>query len=324
MPIGETEALACLRVLVAVARVDGTVHHDERKSLSAALERLELPGGTTIASLLETDVDVDAELAKLASAEAREQVYRSAYFMAHADGEYDPKEAELLAKIERATGPSADVKASLERLFPDEARDSVSQERRSFVLQPIEDPVERASAIERRVFRYACLATALGAFPIPGLAIATDLAVVALQLKMIRDVGAYHGNRVDRAAAKSLLYGVGLGTGARLAIANLAKLVPGWGSVVGATSSFVSTYALGKVIASYFEGDVAASKKGADSLRQRFLATEAEARSVYADKADVIIQSQRADQLALARLTQARNAGDLTQDEFESKVAALV
>lgn len=320
MPIGETEALACLRVLVAVARVDGTVHHDERKSLSAALESLALPEGTTIASLLETDVDVDAELARLASDEAREQVYRSAYFMAHADGEYDPKEAELLAKIERATGPSADVKASLERLFPaaDEAPAS------SFVIHPIEDPAERASAIEGRVFRYACLATALGAFPIPGLAIATDLAVVALQLKMIRDVGAYHGNRVDRASAKSLLYGVGLGTGARLAIANLAKLVPGWGSIVGATSSFVSTYALGKVIASYFEGGVASSRKGADTLRQRFLATEAEARSVYADKADVIIQSQRADQLALTRLTQARNAGDLTQDEFESKVAALV
>ena len=34
--IAEKEALACLRILVAIARADGTVHNDERKSLAAA------------------------------------------------------------------------------------------------------------------------------------------------------------------------------------------------------------------------------------------------------------------------------------------------
>ena len=37
MAIAENEAQAFLRVLVAVARVDGEIHHDERKSLAAAL-----------------------------------------------------------------------------------------------------------------------------------------------------------------------------------------------------------------------------------------------------------------------------------------------
>ena len=321
MSIAESEAQAFLRILVAVARVDGTVHHDERKSLAAALESLELPGGIAIDALLAADVDVDVELAKLVSEEAREQVYRSAFFMAHADGEYDPKEAALLARIATATGVNEDVKSALERLFPPEEEAPVS----SFGAAPITDPAERDAAVQSRVFKCSCLAAGLGAFPVPGLAIATDLAVVALQLKMIRDVGAYHGHRVDRAAARSLLVGVGLGTGARLAVANLAKLLPGWGSVVGATSSFVSTYALGTVMGSFF----ASGKKGAanlspDVLRARFVATEAEARAIYADQADVIIQSQRSSRSELEALAFQLRAGSISQHEFDSKVAALL
>ena len=319
MSIAEAEAQAFLRILVAVARVDGSVHHDERKSLAAALESLELPGGIAIDELLAADVDVDAELAKLETPEAREQVYRSAFFMAHADGQYDPKEAVLLAKIAKATNVSDEVKSSLERLFPPDEDAPVS----SFGAAPISDPEEREVAVQTRIFRCSALAAALGAFPIPGVAIATDLAVVALQLKMIRDVGAYYGHRVDRAAAKSLLFGVGLGTGARLAVANLAKLLPGWGSVVGATSSFVSTYALGKVMSSFF----ASGKKeapAADVLRARFIATEAEARAIYADREDVIIQSQRSNRAELEALAFRLRAGTISQHEFDSKVAALL
>lgn len=319
MSIAESEAQAFLRILVAVARVDGTVHHDERKSLAAALESLELPGGIGIDALLAADVDLDEELGKLVTEEAREQVYRSAFFMAHADGQYDPKEAVLLAKIATSMNVSDDVKSALERLFPPEEEAPVS----SFGAAPITDPAERDAAVQSRVFKCSVLAAGLGAFPIPGLAIATDLAVVALQLKMIRDVGAYYGHRVDRAAAKSLLLGVGLGTGARLAVANLAKLLPGWGSVVGATSSFVSTYALGKVMSSFF----ASGKQEApapDALRARFVATEAEARKIYADQADVIIQSQRSNRSELEALAFQLRAGSLSQHDFDSKVAALL
>ncbi len=42
MTIRETEAVASLKILAAVARADGSVHNDERRSLAAALEVLEL------------------------------------------------------------------------------------------------------------------------------------------------------------------------------------------------------------------------------------------------------------------------------------------
>ncbi len=78
MSIAENEALASLKILVAIARADGTVHNDERRSLAAALESLELPGGTTVDRLLADPVDVAAELRKITSPEGRDQIYRSA------------------------------------------------------------------------------------------------------------------------------------------------------------------------------------------------------------------------------------------------------
>ncbi len=318
MFISENEALAGLRILVAVARADGTVHSDERKSLAAALESLELPGGNTVDRLLAEEVDLDKELAELKSEAARDQIYRSAWFMAYADGRCSREEEAVLERIATVTAPAPETRASLERVFVERA----SGGGRGLVtsITPIADATERSVEVTRWRLRYSILAAALGAFPVPGLAIATDLAVIALQLKMIRDVAALWGHDLDRTAAKSILYGLGLGTGARLAIANLAKLLPAWGSIVGATSSFVSTYALGKVIEQMFR---AGQTSISDDARKDFRSAEAEARAVYEDQKDVIIASQRDHQLALDGLTSDLNAGKITRDEFDARVSAL-
>ena len=318
MSIAENEALASLRILVAMARADGTVHNDERKSLAAALESLELPGGMTVEKLLSEEVDVDAQLGELASADAREQIYRSAFFMAYADGACTKEESDLLEKIAAVTKPAPEQRAALERMFVGRATGGEAP----LDIVRIDDPAQRKDEVKKRVLRYAVLTAALGAFPIPGLAIATDLAVVAVQLKMIRDVGGLWGHVVDRPAAKSILYGVGLGTGARLAVNNLAKLLPGWGSVIGATTSFASTYALGAVIEKVF---ASGQKEVADpsALRAQFKKAEEEAKSVYADQKDVIIQSQRANQATLDALTADLKAGKITQDDFDARVTEL-
>ena len=319
MSIAENEALASLRILVAVARADGTVHNDERKSLAAALESLELPGGMSVEKLLAEEVDIDAQLRELTSADAREQVYRSAYFMAYADGTCTKEERALLDRIASVTEPSEEQRLSLERMLVGRARGGDAP----LAIVRIDDPTRRAEEVKKRVLRHSVLSAALGAFPIPGLAIATDLAVIAVQLKMIRDIGGVWGHVVDRQAAKSILYGVGLGTGARLAVNNLAKLLPGWGSVIGATTSFASTYALGAVTEKVFapgQKDVV----DPDALRAQFKKAEDEAKAVYADQKDVIIQSQRANQAALDMLTTDLKAGKITQDEFDTRIAELV
>ena len=119
MTIQENEAIASLKILAAVARADGTVHNDERRSLAAAIESLELETPLAIDELLGTDarIDVSAQLAHLQSPEAREQIYRSAFFMAYADGTCTDDEQAILDLVAAETGVTPEARTSLERLF---------------------------------------------------------------------------------------------------------------------------------------------------------------------------------------------------------------
>jgi uncharacterized protein (DUF697 family)/uncharacterized tellurite resistance protein B-like protein len=319
MTIQETEAVASLKILAAVARADGTVHNDERKSLAAALESLELDKPIAVDELLGTDegIDVSAELARLQSPESREQIYRSAFFMAYADGSCTKEEQAILDLVAAETGVTPEARASLERLFVPAA------ERTSLLpvkARAIEDAAARAAHVKRETLKYAALTAVLGAFPIPGLAIATDLGVIALQVKMVRDIAQYWGHSLDREAAKSMLYGMGLGTGARLAVNNLAKLLPGWGSAVGATTSFASTYALGKVIDKFF---AAGAKGNLAALKSEFKSAEKEGKATYAEHKDEVAAQGEAAKTTLAALTADLNAGTITQAEMELRLAEM-
>lgn len=316
--IAEKEALACLRILVAIARADGRIHDDERRSLSAALESLELPGGVTVDSLLAEKPDVDEQLALIDSDDAREQLYRSAYFMAHADGACTKEEQAILDRIAEVTGAD---RSSLAGLFVGIGGGGDDGVRGSILDVPaaIPDPTARASKITTHVLKYAAVSAVLGAFPIPGLAIATDLAVIALQLKMVRDIGGFFGQAVDAKKARSILYSLGLGTGARLAVSNLAKFVPGWGSVFGAATAFASTYALGKIIDKFF----ASGGDEIEALKDEFESAKKEGEKVYAQQKDAIVESQRSVQPALDALAADLKAGKISQAEFDAKVAAL-
>ncbi|MDB4938776.1 MAG: GTPase protein [Labilithrix sp.] len=319
MTIRDIEAVASLKILAAVARADGTVHNDERKSLAAALESLDLEKPIPVDELLGTDkgIDVLAELRRLESPESREQIYRSAFFMAYADGACTKEEQALLDLVAAETGVTAEQRAALERLFvPSAQRTSLLPTK----ARTIDDSTERAAHVSKEILKYAALTAVLGAFPIPGLAIATDLGVVALQVKMVRDIGQYWGHPMDRNAAKSMLYGMGLGTGARLAVNNLAKLLPGWGSAVGATTSFASTYALGKVIEKYFAAD---AKGDLASLKDDFKAAEKEGKATYAEHEDEVAEKAVASKATLAKLTAELNAGKITQAELEQKLSDM-
>ena len=116
MAIGEDEAVACLKVLILLAEADGVVDDGERKSLTGAALGFEIPESVDVL-LADESIDFAAELAKVTSAEGREQLYRSAYFMAHADGTYSDEEKAFIAKIAAVTKPSAGLQASLESTF---------------------------------------------------------------------------------------------------------------------------------------------------------------------------------------------------------------
>jgi tellurite resistance protein len=99
MSISETESLATLELLVAIARADGTVEPAERDALEAAFAGASLPSGLTLAQLLEAPTDVDAILRRVTTPEARERAFEAAFTLAKADGECAPSEQAILLTL---------------------------------------------------------------------------------------------------------------------------------------------------------------------------------------------------------------------------------
>lgn len=307
------EGIACMRALVAVAKADGKITAEERAALEASLAML--PAGTDLQSLLDEKIDLDQVLAQITSPAAREQLWQSAFSMVHADGAATAEEQALVDKI-RTTFHIDEATASTTKRLLDEAKDTLLPSN----IDPIADPAKRQKEIDQDVLKYSVFSAVLGAFPVPGLAIATDLAIVALQVKLVRDIGQYWGHKVDQQAAKTLLGGLGLGTGARIAVANLAKLVPVWGSAFGATSAFATTWALGKIANRYFEGG---QKADIASLKGELKTMEKAGKEAYATQKDAIARKRDEAAAVLQALNEKRKAGTITQTEYERQVATL-
>ncbi|MCX7806009.1 MAG: TerB family tellurite resistance protein [Planctomycetota bacterium] len=315
MPVTEREAVACLKIVVAMAKADGKLEEAEKRALEEAIKDLKIAGVPNVENLLEEQVNLDAEVSVLASRDARMLAYESACSMAMADGECSQEEQRLLDRLKKDLKIS-DRNASILTRVINEARDTVLPSN----IQPISDPEKRAKEIKEDVLKYSVLSAVLGAFPVPGLAVVTDMAVVGLQVKMVRDVGQYYGHKVDKAAAKSLLGALGLGTGARIAVSNLCKFVPVWGSAVGAAASFASTWALGRIADRYFAGG---AKEDPAKLREEFKKAEQEGKSVYEQNKALVEEKRKAARTKIEALNKDLKAGKITPEEYEKKIAEL-
>ena len=313
--LAEKEALASLRVLVCVAKADGELTAEKRMTLENGLTGLEMTATLHPKSVLDEVIDLDAQLRLFTTPEARESLYQSALCMVHVAGVCTPAEQKILDHI-RTTLQISDEKASLARRIFDEAKDTVLPSS----IQPVNDPVRRATEVKSDITKYSALSGALGTFPVPGVAIATDLAVVGMQVKLVRDIGQRWGHKVDKQAAVSLLGGLGLGTGARIAVSNLAKLVPVWGSVVGAAASFASTWALGKVADKYFESGMKADRA---TMKSDFEAAQAEGRKAYDAHKELVESKRKLSETTLQTLGVDVKAGKITQKEYSARIEQL-
>jgi uncharacterized protein (DUF697 family) len=315
MAFTEQEAIASFRMLVCIAHADGKIHEEERASLEWALRSIELPKGVTLENLLNEETNVDAQLKLIKGPEAQEACYTSAYAMAHADGHCSPEEKKIIDHI-KATYRLPDEKTSLVGRLFSEAKDTVLPSN----IKPISDPTRRAAEIKEDTLKYSILSGVMGAFPVPGLSIVLDLAVVGIQIKLVRDIGQYYGHQIDKAAAKSLLLGAGVGAGARIAVTNIAKFVPVFGSAVGAAASFGSTYAVGKMAVSYFENGC---KADMETLKKAFKEAQKEGSEQYKKNKDVVASKQKEQKAMLEKLSSDRKAGKITPEEFERKLTEL-
>jgi uncharacterized protein (DUF697 family)/tellurite resistance protein len=314
MPISRDESIASLRLLVCMAKADGVLHDEERPVLEEAFGELELPTGVTLEWLLGETADVDAVLGQLHSAEARDHAYAAVYSLACADGDCSAPERELLLHIRDALEIGETQDAHLARLFlPRHQLPPPS-------VTPTLDAMARVTEARSATRKCAIVSALLGAFPFPGISIATDLMIVGLQVGLARDIGTLWGHQLDYAQTKGILAGFGVGTGARIAVSNLLKVFPGWGSAFGAASAYAASHAVGRVMQGYFEAG-----GGLDSaeLARRFKQAKAEGKQAYAEDAETIERHERERGEELGALQRRLAAGEIDRAAFEHEAAKL-
>ena len=312
MALSEHEALASLKILIAMARADGVMHDKERTVLESALVDVELPDGASVKELLDTPPDLEGAVAALASEEAREHAYGAAFALARADGQVAGSERNLLDRLRRDLRISDAAHGRLEKLFADLDADDAPPS------QPVVDQKARDLAIVSETRKCAIFCAVLGAFPVPGVAIATDLAAAGLQVGLARQIAQLYGRDFDRNAARSLLGRFGIGTGARIAVTNLLKVFPGWGSAAGAVAGYASTYAVGHTMREYFEGR---GELDIDSLRDAFKKANKAGRVAYAEDRQEVEEKLRENQARLEKLQDRLVKGEITGSEFRKAVA---
>jgi len=186
-------------------------------------------------------------------------------------------------------------------------------------IETIADKKRREAAVSQDVVKYAVLSSVLALNPIPFVAgVTTDILIIALQVKMVRDIGQYFGHRVDKAAAKSLMAGLGLGTGFYIGTSNLLKLFVGIGSVWAAGAAFATTWALGEIAFAYFD---AGAREDFERFKEQFNAARQRGKTVFLQHKDHIEQAHREKADALSELGNDFKDGNVDVEKVHDRIA---
>ncbi|MEZ4321219.1 MAG: hypothetical protein R3F61_27335 [Myxococcota bacterium] len=279
----DEKTLAGFRILVAIAKADGRISPEELDALHDSFG----PHKALVERLIAEDVDVDRQIALLGDEETRARVYRSGFALAHVDDHMAHDEVNILERV----WPEHEEDSLVEEVL-EEVKDTLLPSN----IMPIADPARRQDEIEHDTLKYSIISAIVGATPIPGVAIIADAAVIAIQVKLVRDIGQYWGHTIDGPAAKSLLGTAAGGLGVRVAVNNLMRFVPGWGSAFSAATSFASTYAIARVANAYFAGDKALDD---NAMRDLFKKAKAEGEGVYSQRKHEVdaLKDRHGDQL---------------------------
>jgi uncharacterized protein (DUF697 family) len=302
----DRKSLASFRVLVGVARADGKLEESEIAALKSALgDRADL-----LDALLHENVDLDHEIGLLSDDE-RDRVYQSAFALAHADRRASTFEVALLRKI----SPNRGEDSLLGQVFG-ETLDTLVPGR----IQAEADPAKRDAEITEDIVKYSVLAAVAGAVPVPGVAIVADVAVIALQGKMVSDIGEYFGHKMDGPAVRAFLTSVAGSVLMRIAANNLARFVPGFGSAFGAATSFVTTFAIGRVAQQYFTGG---GEIDETALRSLYEAAKAEGKNRFHAEKERIDTAEVRHGKAIAELNEKLATGQVSRAEYDRAMHAL-
>ncbi|MFN3927514.1 MAG: hypothetical protein ACK4QL_09375 [Pseudanabaenaceae cyanobacterium] len=311
--INQQELIACIQLVVQMAKADGRIAPEELASIMDAFDTIELPEGMTVASLLAGNPDIDQLLTQITSDTARELVYQSAHTMAYIDGEC------LLAKISTAFTSSMVIgkQAWLTEL---EQKSQLGKSIASH-FQRIADPQQRRNEVDKLTTDMCFINGVLGIFPVAGVALAFDLLIYWNQVDLCQRIGEVWGyNRSREDLRKAILQTLGM-TGVRIAVSNLAKIVPTVGVVVGGTTAFASTWAIGRVADQYFASGCTLDRA---TLKSAFRQANKEGKALYKQKESEIAHKKKAIDPQLTQLAEQLQAGTISQAEYQAKLQELI
>jgi uncharacterized protein YjbI with pentapeptide repeats/uncharacterized protein (DUF697 family) len=320
--INPEEILASLLVLVRLATADNQLEAAERTLLDEALKALQLPPEMTLERLLDERASLDTLLAKINSPIIREKVYQSAYLMARIDGELELAEEALLDRIQTRLGLSPGKVEKLQTLVTEAQTLSIAEQ-----VQAITDPAAREAAVNTNIRLMSLMHAFSGAMPIPGFALVTHLMIYKDQVELVQKIARIWGYPpdYDSPALTQTLFGTLGATAARVALSNVVLLIPGWGSVISASTAFSMTWAIGELTQQYFAtgGDMDTA-----TLEEKFALTKSLGQQRFQESQAAIAAHQQAVTALLQDLhTQLRNGTLNPQDylcQFRAQLGKLI
>lgn len=290
MTARETEAMASIGLLAALA--DGHRDPKEQERLAGVFASFGVVGIDSVHARVALGNAVLEEEAKaLGTPELRQLAWDLAIGVCQADGEVVAAERAFLDRLRRALGLDAD-----EAVRPVEMASALAAVAPT-VPQPVAAtfapaappaaaggrPVlgpDAEAALDAKVRDAAILSGALELLP-QGLA---TLAILPVQLKLVADIGAAYGHRVDTGHARELLATVGLGLSGQAIegftrgfLGRLAGRFGGRGmgmlvdAATGAAATFAATWAIGQVARSWYASDRALDREDLEARFSRAL-----------------------------------------------------
>jgi uncharacterized protein YjbI with pentapeptide repeats/uncharacterized protein (DUF697 family) len=316
--INPQEILASLMVLVRLAIADAELEETERNLLVEALKALQLPIDITLDRVLDDRTSSDELLAKINSPIIREKVYQSAYLMARIDGELETEEEALLDRIQSKLTLSSGKVESLQSLVTETQNLSIVEQ-----VEAIVDSDARSAAVDMNIRVMSLMHAMSGAMPIPGFAIVTHLMIYKDQVELVQKIARIWGysaehkfEELDRA-----IFGSMGATAARVALSNVVLLIPVWGSVIGASTAFSMTWAIGELTKRFF---ASGGQLDEASLAEQFADAKLLGQKAFEESQEFIEAKQQELGLVLEELQVRLTSGAIGPQDYVAELRDAV
>jgi nucleotide-binding universal stress UspA family protein/uncharacterized protein (DUF697 family)/tellurite resistance protein len=321
-PAISPEAIARLKVLICVAKADGTLDRQEKLQLESIVQQSQLPDHLTLEQLTTEPIDLAQELAQIIAIEEQETTYYAAYLLANLSTEYASEEHTIIRQIISTFNLSSERVRQLKALV-----DQSCNVQGAGKVQFIEDATQRSQVVEQKIRRYAAATAILGAFPSPLLSSYTQSAALGLQTTLMAEIAGVwgHSGFQVKPLFTKMVGSLGL-VSAWLMALDIAKLVPKIGSNIGAIDAFTATWAMGKAAQSYFESKQAGNGKELKSvaLRQVFKQARKAGEVAYFYSEPAIAEQQQLHAAQIRLLTNQLKTGKLTSAHYQQCIQQLL